>query len=108
MWLTLQYHSFLSVQKTGITFKRTAHTICLCTLLMQCFTNYKSKILLCTTAAMEYHCSHCQVYIIYLLHFECASLGQFAGDHGNAAAVLVRGGGAVGLHWGTGRRGWAV
>ena len=69
---------------------------------------YKSKILLCTTAAMEYHCSHCQVYIIYLLHFECASLGQFAGDHGNAAAVSVRGGGAVGLHWGTGRRGWAV
>ena len=67
--------------------------------------NYKSKILLCTTAAIA-----CQVYIIhyYLLHFECASLGQFAGDHGNAAAVLVRGGGAVGLHWGTGRRGWAV
>ena len=46
--------------------------------------------------------------IHYLLHFECASLGQFAGDHGNAAAVSVRGGGAVGLHWGTGRRGWAV
>ena len=40
MWLTLQYHSFLSVQKTGITFKRTAHTICLCTLLMQCFRKY--------------------------------------------------------------------
>ena len=42
MWLTLQYHSFLSVQKTGITFKRTAHTICLCTLLMQCFTHHMS------------------------------------------------------------------
>ena len=40
MWLTLQYHSFLSVQKTGITFKRTAHTICLCTPLMQCFNIY--------------------------------------------------------------------
>ena len=44
MWLTLQYHSFLSVQKTGITFKRTAHTICLCTLLMQCFSKYTVDI----------------------------------------------------------------